>query len=78
MQNERVYGKGIKFDVQDESLFASTNKMSRKVMVSAAITSYGATKPFFVSKDCIKVNKGSCCKHLKKQLFPAIKKLIMA
>ena len=47
LQNNRVYGKGKKFDVPDENLFASTNKMSSKVMVSAAISSYGATKPFF-------------------------------
>ena len=35
------------FDVLDENLFASTNKMSRKVMVPAAISWYGITKPFF-------------------------------
>ena len=48
LQNNRVYGKGKKSDVPDENLFASTNKMSRKVMVSAAISWYGATKLFFL------------------------------
>ena len=57
-------------------MFASTNKMSRKVMVSAAISCYRATKPFFENENAIKVNKENYCKHLKKQLFPAIKKLV--
>ena len=50
--------------------------MSRKVMVFAAISLYGATKPFFVNENGIKVKKENYCKHLKKQLFPAIKKLV--
>ena len=45
-------------------------------MVSAVISWYGATKPFFVNENGIKVNKESYCKHFKKQLFPAIKKLV--
>ena len=45
-------------------------------MVFAAISWYGATKPFFVNENGIKVNKESYCKHFKKQLFPAIKKLV--
>ena len=47
LQYDCVYGKGIKSDIQDENLFASTNKMSRKVMVSTATTCYGAAKTFF-------------------------------
>ena len=31
LQNDRVYGKGKKSDVSDENLFASINKISRKV-----------------------------------------------
>ena len=45
-------------------------------MVFAAISWYGATKPFFVNENGIKVNKENYCKHSKKQLFPAIKKLV--
>ena len=30
----------------------------------------------FVNENGIKVNKKNYCKHLKKQLFPAIKKLV--
>ena len=57
LQNDRVYGKEKKPDIPDENLFASTSKMSKKVMVSAAISWYGATKPFFVNENGIKVNK---------------------
>ena len=45
-------------------------------MVSAAITWYGVTKPFFVNSNGIKVNKENYCKHLKKELFPAIEKIV--
>ena len=63
-QNERVYGKGKKSDVPpDENLFASTNKMSRKVMFSAVISWCGAAQPFFVNENGIKVNKESYCRH---------------
>ena len=42
----------------------------------SSISWYGDTKPFFVNENVIKVNKKNYCKHLKKQLFPAIKKLV--
>ena len=71
LQNDWVYGKGKKFDVPDENLFASSNKMSRKVMVSASISWHGATKPFFMNENGINVNKEE-----KKYLLPAIKKLV--
>ena len=45
-------------------------------MFSAAISWYHATKPFFVNENGIKVTKENYCKHLEKQLFPAIKKLV--
>ena len=45
-------------------------------MVFAAISWYGATKPFFVNENGIKVNKDNYCKHLTKQLFPATKTLV--
>ena len=38
LKNDRVYGERAKPDVADKNLFASTNKMSRKVMLSAAIS----------------------------------------
>ena len=46
IQNDQVYRKGKISDVPDENLFASTNKMSGKLMVSAAISWYDATKLF--------------------------------
>ena len=55
--------KEKKYDVPDENLCAYINKMSRKVMVSAAISWYGTTKPFFVNENGIKVNKENYCKH---------------
>ena len=54
LENDQVYGKRRKFDVPDENLFASTNKISRKVMATSAISWFGATKPFFVNENDIK------------------------
>ena len=51
LQNDRVYGKGKKSEIPDANLFSSTNKMSKKVMVSAAISWYGVTKSFFVNSN---------------------------
>ena len=76
LQNDRVYGKGRKADVPDANLFSSTNRMSKKVMVSAAISWYGVTKPFFVNSNGIKVNKENYRLHLKKELFPTIERLV--
>ena len=74
-QNNRVYFKGKKSDVPDENLCHPTNKQSKKVMVSAALTWYGVTKPFFVNKKGLKINGKSYRDHLKKQLFPEINKV---
>ena len=38
LQNDRVYEKGKKSDDPNENLFASTNKISRKAMVSTVIS----------------------------------------
>ena len=59
LQNERVYEQRKKSDVLDENLFASAKEMSRKVMVSAAISWYGTTKPFFVNENGTKPNRHS-------------------
>ena len=45
-------------------------------MVSAGISWYGATKPFFVSEKGVKVNGPVYHKHLRTELFPAINKLV--
>ena len=50
--------------------------MSKKVMVSAATSWYGLTKPFFVNNNDIKVNKENYCRHLRKELCPAIEKVV--
>ena len=44
-------------------------------MVSAAISWNGATEPFFVNERGLKVNSVRYRAHLKKELFPAIKKI---
>ena len=44
-------------------------------MASAAISWYGLSKPFFVNRNGIRVNKENYCRHLRKELFPAIEKL---
>jgi hypothetical protein len=40
-------------------------------MVSAGISWYGATRPFFVGEKGMKVNSKVYHQHLKKELFPA-------
>ena len=64
-QNDRVYFKGQKKDVLDENLFHPTNRQSVKVMVSA----------IFVNRQGMKVNAKNYKTHLKRELFPAIKKV---
>ena len=76
LQNDRLYDKGKKSNIPDEHLLSSTNKMSKQVMLSAAISWYGVTKIFFVNSNGIKVNKESYYRHLRKELFPAIEKVI--
>lgn len=75
VQNNRVYYKGQKQDVPDENVYHQSNRQSVKVMVSAALTWHGVTKPIFVGKKGIKVNAKNYKKHLKNQLFPAIEKI---
>ena len=75
-QNNRVYFKGFKRDVPAKNLFFKSKKQCKKVMVSAALSWYGVTKPFFVNNKGLKVNAVNYHRHLKKQLFPAINKLV--
>ena len=75
-QNCRVYGEGTKSDIEDTRLFHQSNKQSVKVMVSACITWNGATKPFFVTGEGLKVNAVSYKKHLEKELIPDIEKVV--
>lgn len=55
-QNNRVYYKGLKRDVPAKNLFFQSKRLSKKVMVSAALTWHGVTKPFFVNNKGMKVN----------------------
>ena len=74
-QHDRGYHKGKKKNVPDENLFHPSNHQSVKVMVSAALTWYGVTKPIFVGQKGLKVNPQNYKRHLQKELFPAIKKV---
>ena len=64
-EERSFYGKGKKSDIPDENLLSSTNKMSKKVMVSATILWYGVTKTFFVNNNDIKVNKANYYQQLR-------------
>ena len=75
-QNRRVSVNGSKKDVNDKRLFHPTNKQSIKVMVSACLTWYGATKPFFVNDKGLKVNSKTYKKHLEKELIPDIERIM--
>ena len=83
-QDEKYFTLDVPVNLQSEkksgfpaeNLFASANKMSRKVMVSAAISWYGATKPLLVNENGIKVNKDNCCKHLKNSCFLLLKNFL--
>ena len=57
-------------------LFHHANKQSEKIMVPACVTWKGATKPFFVNEDGLKVNAKAYQKHLEKQLFPEVGRLM--
>lgn len=46
-----------------------------KGMVSAALTWHGVSKPIFVNRNGLNVNAKSYRDHLKKELFPAIRKI---
>ena len=71
-----MYGRGKKSEVPYSRLLSSTNKQCKKVMVSVAISLYGVNKPFFVNSNGIKVNQKTYCRHLDKELFPAIEKVV--
>ena len=74
-QNNRVYHKGKKADIPEKNLCHEGNRQTEKVMVSAALTWYGVTKPFFVNRRGVKVNGQNYLQHLKKELFPAINRV---
>ena len=75
-QNDRVYFRGCKSDVPEERLMRQTKRQCKKVMISAAISWHGVTRPFFVNEGGIKVNAVRYHQHLKRELFPAIEKFM--
>ena len=76
VQNDREYGKEKKSDIPDENLLSSTNKMSKKPMASAVISWYCVTKPILVNDNGVKVSRKNYCRHLCKELFHAIEKVV--
>lgn len=75
-QNSRVYGSNRKSDIPAENLFHPQNRQSQKIMVSACVSWKGATKPFFVNDNGLKVNGKSYKKHLSKELLPNVQHLL--
>jgi hypothetical protein len=71
-QNDVVYHQGLKSQVNPKRLSRENNSFSKKLMVSAAITWSGATKPFFIDEDGLKVNGALYQRHLEEELLPAI------
>ena len=74
-QNSRVYFKGRKADVPTDRLCHQTKRLTKKVMLSAGLSWFGATKPFFVNDRGLKVDSKNYVKHLRTELFPAIKQV---
>ena len=58
-----------------QNLCHEGNRQTKKVMVSAALCWFGVTKPFFVNRKGFKVDGPNYVKHLKNELFSAIKKI---
>ena len=67
---------GSKNDVDDKRFFHPTNKQSIKVMVSACLTWYGSTKPFFANGKGLKVNSKTYENHLEKELIPDTERIM--
>ena len=68
-QNNRVYYNGKKKDIPEKNLFHLSDRQSVKVMVSAALTWYGVSKPIFVNINGLKVNAARYHDHLKRRTF---------
>ena len=75
-QNSRVYGSQTKSEISTDRLFHKQNRQSKKVMVSACVSWKGATKPYFVNDNGLKVNGQSYKKHLDKELIPEIQQIM--
>ena len=74
-QNNRVYSRGKKSDINEERLYHEGNKQSKKLMVSCCLSWNGVTPPFFVDPAKTKVTGNYYTKHLRTQLIPACEKL---
>ena len=74
-QNSCVYVNGSKNGVDNKRVVHPTNKQSIKLMASACLTWYGATKPFFVNHKGLKVNSKTYKKHLQKELITDIERI---
>ena len=77
-QNNRIFIRGRKSDVQPARLYHPANKFTEKIMVSCLISWNGVSKPFFVDPSKTKVDAKYFVKHLKKDLIPALHRLYPA
>lgn len=74
-QNNRVYSRNKKSEINESRLYHHGNKQSLKLMVSCCVSWNGVTPPFFVDPAKSKVTGELHTKHLRTQLIPACKKL---
>lgn len=74
-QNNRIFIRGRKNDVNPARLYHPANKMSEKLMVSCLLSWNGVSKPFFVNPANTKVDAKYFTSHLKKDLIPALSQL---
>ena len=68
-QSDHIHFKDQKKDVLDKNLSHEINRQPVKVMVTAALTWFGVTKPLFDNKKGFKVNAEDYLKNLKKEYF---------
>ena len=78
IQNNRIFIRGRKNDVNPDRLYHPGNKMSKKLMVSCLFSWNGMSKPFFINPQESKVNGKCFTKHLEKDLLPALNQLYPA
>ena len=71
-QNNRIFIRGRKNDVNPERLYHPGNKMSEKLMVSCLLSWNGVSKAFFVNPQKTKVNGKYFTRHLEKDLVPSL------
>ena len=74
-QNNRIYIRGKKSEVDPKRLYHEGNRQSLKLMVSCCASYNGVTKPFFIDPQQAKVTGAYYTRHLERDLLPECGKL---